>query len=141
MIRTTTPLALALSTLLLAGTAALAGPKTPRPAVAAPQVTYLTPTEQLCQIRGVYTLTFARARDGGMSLLSALDLSRRLQVRLGTDAQTQAGAEAIIRLVYDFPRLSPTTLQQEMERGCLTRMTAQDLGMRPPEAEDARLRY
>jgi len=140
MIRTTTTLALTLSTLLLAGST-LAGPKTPRPAGAAPQVTYLTPTEQLCQIRGVYTLTFARARDGGMSLLSALDLSRRLQVRLGTDAQTQAGAEAIIRLVYDFPRLSPTTLQQEMERGCLTRMTAQDLGMRPPEAEDARLRY
>jgi len=141
MIRTTTTLALTLSTLLLAGSV-LAGPKQPRPVPAPPPLeTYLTPTEQLCQIRGVFTLTFARARDGGMSLLSALDLSRRIQVRLGTDAQTQVGAEAIIRLVYDFPRLSPTTLQQEMERGCLTRMTAQDLGMRPPEAEDARLRY
>jgi hypothetical protein len=143
MSRTTTTLALALSALLLAGTPALAGPKkAPRTAATpAPQATYLTPIEQLCQMRGHYTLTLARARDGGMSRFTALTIARRAQAESGTHPAYVVPYETIIRLVYDFSSLAPVRLQQEIERACLQSMTAQDLDTPPTEAEVARLRY
>jgi len=138
MIRTTTTLALALSTLLLAGTTTLAGPNRP-PAAATPTplTTYLTPMEQLCQARGQATHTLAHNRDRGISRFTALTLARREQAASGIPPVILATYEALIRLVYDFPDLPPTLLQHTIERECLKGAAA------PPatEGDAARLRY
>jgi hypothetical protein len=113
-----------LAALLLVASAALAeaGPRARTPAATPPPVAtyYLTPTEQFCQMQGRYTLTLARARDDGVSRFTALTIVRRVHASSAMSAADLALYEAIIALAYDFPRLTPVWLQQEVERRCLT---------------------
>ena len=133
MSRTTTILAMTLSTLLLAATTTLAGPKRPPATATPPLATYLTPAEQLCQQYGNAALTLARSRDSGISRFTALAIARRIQASSGIPPIYYTMYETILTLVYDFPTLSPTWIQQHLERECLK--------SDPPQPDAARLRY
>jgi hypothetical protein len=129
--RRITPLLLTTTlALILSGSLALAKPRQ-----APPLSTYLTPVERVCESRGRFALTVGRARDNGMTRLTAIAISRSVQAKDGLHPAYQSTFEAIIHVVYDFPAHTPVWFQHAMETACLKAEQGE------PTQDDTHVRY
>ena len=104
--------------LTLAGSLTLAstGLTAPR---RAPEPSLLSHQEQLCEALGRFTLTKAQDRNAGLSLFTALTLSRQWDRRHGVSPPVRAIHDDIIRGVYAAWSVTPALLQQVTESACL----------------------
>lgn len=129
-----------ITTTCLVGTLAVATAAPRKAPMQAQPATELTSTEQHCDNLGYIASVIALRRDRGVGLLEAIhhsrQLARTLDQRLGPNAVVQAEQEITIRLIYDYPDLSPARIRQSIERVCLDRYVP-----RSTAAPDARLRY
>lgn len=128
-----TLIALTLAGTLTCAAVANAGPRARPTPPAAPLLTY---EEQLCEALGRFTLAQASERNAGVSLFTALALSRQWDRRHGVSAEVQAIHDHIIRGVYAAWTLTPALLQQLTEAAC-----AQELERPPSTPMTDKYRY
>jgi len=127
MSRTTTILAMALSTLLVTS-AAVAGPKKMPPTATDALPVNLA---RMCPMLGEYAATVAVSRDAGATLSGSLSLIRQEKATHGMESNLQAILQEIVYQVYRSPSVTPRQLAQVVERACV------ETGL----FQDARLRY
>jgi hypothetical protein len=102
--------AVALATVCAAG---------PRPSKAVPASPALTPTEDFCRMVGEVAYAHAQARDNGASYLELLTALRSVPPKTEDNVKLATLFRDNLRIIYNYPALSPTLLRQLIEFGCL----------------------